>query len=183
MDILAACCVPVFVQSLEELFYLFSRKAKLPDKKYVTVSSKRAKYSCQHEWVRLWSLVSTDCRHTHTHRHTHNHVAAKWQHTHIYILLKGRMYIYISFIIYTYIYICIRKRDHICKYTHILSMFVWCWNFSHMRYMLHQFCSGCNDCGELYFPFLYSQRSIEPMLPRIWRLCARLLHAIFLLMQ
>ena len=33
MDILAACCVPVFVKSLEELFYLFGREAKLPDKK------------------------------------------------------------------------------------------------------------------------------------------------------
>ena len=29
MDILAACCVPVFVKSLEELFYLFGREAKL----------------------------------------------------------------------------------------------------------------------------------------------------------
>ena len=30
-----------------------------------------------------------------------------------------------------------------------------------------------------FFPALYFQRSIEPMLPRIWRLCTRLLHAIY----
>ena len=152
MDILAAYCVPVFVKLLEELFYLFGREAKLPDKKNVIVSSKRAKYPCQHEWVGLWSLVQPIAG-THTQTHTHNHVAAKWQQTHIYILFKGRMYIYISHISYFYIYICIRKRDHICKYAHILCMFVWCWNFSDMRCILHQFCSGCNDCGELFFPF------------------------------
>ena len=156
MDILAACCVPVFVKSLEELFYLFGREAKLPDKKYVTVSSKRAKYSCQHEWVGLWSLVSTDCRHTHTDTHT-----TTWQQSGnkpISIFYLKDVCIYTYLIYHIYIHICIRKRDHICKYTNILCMFVWSWNFSHMRYILHQFCSGCNDCGELFFFFVLSKK-------------------------
>ena len=160
MDILAACCVPVFVKSLEELFYLFGREAKLPDKKYVTVSSKRAKYSCQHEWVGLWSLVSTDYRHTHTQTHTQPRGSKVATNPYLYFIERTYVYIYIhiSYIIFIYIYIYIRKRDHICKYTHILCMFVWCWNFSHMRYILHQFCSGCNDCGELFFFFVLSKK-------------------------
>jgi hypothetical protein len=130
MDILAACCV---VKSLEELFYLFGRKAKLPDKKYVTVSSKRAKYSCQHEWVGLWSLVSTDCRHTHRHTHTHNHVAAKWQQTHIYILFKGRMYIYIFHISYLYIYVYMytQTRSYLQIYTYMMYVCVVLKLFAH----------------------------------------------------
>ena len=178
MDILAACCVPVFVKSLEELFYLFGRKAKLPDKKYVTVSSKRAKYSCQHEWVGLWSLVSTDCRHTHTDTHT-----TTWQQSgnkpiSIFYLKDVCIYTYLIYHIYIYTYV----YANAIIFANILIYYVCLCGAETFR-TWGTFCTKCNDCGELFFPFLYSQRSIEPMLPRIWRLCTRLLHAIFLLMQ
>ena len=181
MDILAACCVPVFVKSLEELFYLFGRKAKLPDKKYVTVSSKRAKYSCQHEWVGLWSLVSTDCRHTHTDTHT-----TTWQQSgnkpiSIFYWKDVCIYIYTYLIYHIYIYIyanaIIFANIHIyyvclCGAETFRTWGTFCTNFV-------QGVMTVVSC----FSFLYSQRSIEPMLPRIGRLCTRLLHAIFLLMQ
>ena len=181
MDILAACCVPVFVKSLEELFYLFGRKAKLPDKKYVTVSSKRAKYSCQHEWVGLWSLVSTDYRHTHTQTHTQPRGSKVATNPYLYFIERTYVYIYIhiSYIIFIYIYAnaIIFANIHIyyvclCGAETFRTWGTFCTNFV-------QGVMTVVSC----FSFLYSQRSIEPMLPRIGRLCTRLLHAIFLLMQ
>ena len=45
MDIFAACCVPVFVKSLEELFTCSVGKQNcLTKKMHITVSSKRTKY-------------------------------------------------------------------------------------------------------------------------------------------
>ena len=184
MDIFAACCVPVFVKSLKEVFFLFGRKAKLPDKKDAyNCFLKTCQILCQHEWVGPWSLVSANCRKTHTHRHTLNHVAAKWQQTHICILLKGRMciYIFICLIFHIYIYIYLYTQTQ----SYIIYIFAWCRKFSDMTwgFILHQFCSGCWGLWWAVFPALYFQRSIEPMLPRIWGFCTRLLHAIYLFMQ
>ena len=183
MDIFAACCVPVFVKSLKEVFFL-SRKAKLTDKKDAyTCFLKTCQILCQHEWVGPWSLVSANCRKTHTDTHW-----TTWQQSgnkpiSAFCLKDVCVYIYIfmSHISYIYIHIFI-YADAIILY---IYMFAWCRKFSDMTwgFILHQFCSGCWGLWWAVFPALYFQRSIEPMLPRIWGFCTRLLHAIYLFMQ
>ena len=178
MDILAACCVPVFVKSLEELFYLFGRKAKLPDKKYVTVSSKRAKYSCQHEWVGLWSLVSTDCRHTHRHTHTQPRGSKVATNPYLYFIWRTYVYIYIhiSYIIYIYVYanaiifanihiydVCLCCAETFCTWGTFCTNFVQgvmtvvsCFSlFCTLKEVLSRCCQGFEDSALGYFMLFF----------------------------
>ena len=118
MDIFAACCVPAFVKSLKEVFFLFGRKAKLPDKKDVyNCFLKTCQILCQHEWVGPWSLVSANCRKTHTDTHW-----TTWQQSGnkpicafclkdvcVYIYI----YIYMSHISYIYIYLFTQTQSYI----------------------------------------------------------------------
>ena len=115
----------------EELFYLFGREAKLPDKKYVTVSSKRAKYSCQHEWVGLWSLVSTDCRHTHTDTHTTTWHQSGNKPISMFYLKDVCIYTYLIYHIYLYIYMYTQTRSYLQIYTYIMYVCVVLKLFAH----------------------------------------------------
>ena len=158
MDIFAACCVPVFVKSLKEVFFLFGRKAKLPDKKDAyNCFLKTCQILCQHEWVGPWSLVSANCRKTHTDTHW-----TTWQQSgnkpisafclkdvcvYIYIFI----YLYVSYFIYIYKYIYIRRRNHIYIYI-IYICLRGAENFRtwHEVSFCTNFVQGVEDCGELF---------------------------------
>ena len=114
MDIFAACCVPVFVKSLKEVFFLVQESKIAWQKRCIQLFPQNVPNTLP-AWV-SWAVVSSFSQlQEDTHRHTLNHVAAKWQQTHICILFKGRMcmYIFICLIFHIYTYIYIRRRNHI----------------------------------------------------------------------
>ena len=121
MDIFAACCVPVFVKSLKEVFFLVQESKVAWQKRCIYLFPQNVPNTLP-AWV-SWAVVSSFSQlQEDTHRHTLNHVAAKWQQTHICILLKGRMciyiYIFMSHISYIYIHIFI-YADAIILYIYV----------------------------------------------------------------
>ena len=203
MQILAACCAPVFVKFLEELFPYSVGKQNCLTKK-CNCFLKTCQILCPHEWVGfIWSWVLTNCRNEHAHAHGHTHTTT-WEQsgnnpisTYSSCSFSKDASIHLS--IYTYIYTCVHKYRqsyiiyrirmciHIRKYRPIMYIYIYihmcvCVLLKTPAHEVHFVFFRVLRTVVKCFPFFVPARSLEPMLPRIWGLCARLLHAIYLFM-
>ena len=183
MQILAACCAPVFVKFLEELFPYSVGKQNCLTKK-CNCFLKTCQILCPHEWVGfIWSWVLTNCRNEHAHAHGHTHtqlhgskvVTTPYLHIQVVPFPRTHLFIYLS--IHIYIYTCVHKyREsyiiyrirmciHIRKYRPIMYIYIYicvcvcCWKLPHMRYIL--LFSGCWELWWSVFPFLYLQEVLN----------------------
>ena len=183
MQILAACCAPVFVKFLEELFPYSVGKQNCLTKK-CNCFLKTCQILCPHEWVGfIWSWVLTNCRNEHAHAHGHTHTTT-WEQsgnnpisTYSSCSFSKDASIYLS--IYTYIYTHVYTNivnhtlyivyacafifaniDLLCIYIYIhMCVCVCCWKLPHMRYIL--LFSGCWELWWSVFPFLYLQEVLN----------------------
>ena len=205
MQILAACCAPVFVKFLEELFPYSVGKQNCLTKK-CNCFLKTCQILCPHEWVGfIWSWVLTNCRNEHAHAQGHTHtqlhgskvVTTPYLHIQVVPFPRTHLFIYLSIHIYIYthvytnivnhtlyiVYACafiFANIDLLCIYIYIhMCVCVLLKTPAHeVHFAFFRVLRTVVKC----FPFFVPARSLEPMLPRIWGLCARLLHAIYLFM-
>ena len=132
---------------------------------------------------------------THTHTQLHGSKVVTTPYLHIQVVPFPRrhlsIYIYthmctqISWIIHYISYTHVHSYSQILTYyvnTHIYIYICVCVLLKTPAHEVHFAFFRVLRTVVKCFPFFVPARSLEPMLPRIWGLCARLLHAIYLFM-